>query len=185
LLPCTSVLQPTLVHLYQTSSLLPGSLPIVASASLRLLYSLLYSGHINCLQNLSIILASCVWSFLWSGMIKVLIMSLSCIWMRLYKTHSCSLLTAQGTPDLCCCWCWYCCHHRYHHCHPQWETSAAWSPLGQDELGSVKGPDCFLAYYSIVRLLSKFLFNFVLLAFKCQSLFQGAFQSIHLWFIYS
>jgi hypothetical protein len=36
-----------LVHLCQTSSLLPGHLPIVASASLRLLYSLLYSGHIN------------------------------------------------------------------------------------------------------------------------------------------
>jgi hypothetical protein len=33
LLPCTCVLQPTLVHLYQTSSLFPGSLPIVASAS--------------------------------------------------------------------------------------------------------------------------------------------------------
>jgi hypothetical protein len=42
LLPCTCVLQPTLVHLYQTSSLLPGPPPIVASASLRLLYSLLY-----------------------------------------------------------------------------------------------------------------------------------------------
>jgi hypothetical protein len=36
-----------LVHLYQTSSLLPDHHPIVASASLRLLYSLLYSGHIN------------------------------------------------------------------------------------------------------------------------------------------
>jgi hypothetical protein len=47
LFPCTSVLQPTLVHLYQTSSLLPSPLPIVASASLKLLYSLIYSGHIN------------------------------------------------------------------------------------------------------------------------------------------
>jgi hypothetical protein len=47
LLPCTCVLQPTQVHLYQTSSLLPSHLPILASASLRLLYSLLYSGHIN------------------------------------------------------------------------------------------------------------------------------------------
>jgi hypothetical protein len=46
LLPCICVLQPTLVHLYQTSSLLPGPLPIVASASLRLLYSLIYSDHI-------------------------------------------------------------------------------------------------------------------------------------------
>jgi hypothetical protein len=36
LLPCTCVLQPTLVHLYLTSSLLSGHLPIVASASLRL-----------------------------------------------------------------------------------------------------------------------------------------------------
>jgi hypothetical protein len=38
LLPCTCVLQPKLVHLYQTSSLLPGHLPIVTSVSLRLLY---------------------------------------------------------------------------------------------------------------------------------------------------
>jgi hypothetical protein len=36
LLPCTCVLQPTLVHLCQTSSLLPGPLPIVVSVSLRL-----------------------------------------------------------------------------------------------------------------------------------------------------
>jgi hypothetical protein len=47
LLPCTCVLQPTLVHFYQTSSLLPGPLPIVVSDSLRLLYSLLYSEHIH------------------------------------------------------------------------------------------------------------------------------------------
>jgi hypothetical protein len=52
LLPCTCELQPTLVHLCQTSSLLPGPLPIVASASLRLLYSLLYSEHINHIQVL-------------------------------------------------------------------------------------------------------------------------------------
>jgi hypothetical protein len=51
-LPCICVLQPTLVHLYQTSSLLPGPLPIVASASLRLLYSLLYGKHINHIQVL-------------------------------------------------------------------------------------------------------------------------------------
>jgi hypothetical protein len=43
-------LQPKPVHLYQTSSLLPSSLPIVASASLRLLYSFLYSEHINYIQ---------------------------------------------------------------------------------------------------------------------------------------
>jgi hypothetical protein len=41
-----------LVHLCQTSSLLPGHFPIVASAGLRLLYSLLYSGHINHIQDL-------------------------------------------------------------------------------------------------------------------------------------
>jgi hypothetical protein len=52
LLPCTCVLQPTLVHLHQTSSLLPGPLPIAASASLRWLYLLLYSGHINHFQVL-------------------------------------------------------------------------------------------------------------------------------------
>jgi hypothetical protein len=50
--PCTCVLTPTMVHLYQTSSLLPGLLPIVASASLRLLYSLLYREHINHTQVL-------------------------------------------------------------------------------------------------------------------------------------
>jgi hypothetical protein len=52
LLPCTCVLQPKLVHLYQTSLLLPGHLPIVASDNLRLLYSLLYSGHINHIEVL-------------------------------------------------------------------------------------------------------------------------------------
>jgi hypothetical protein len=41
-----------LVHLYHTSSLLPGPLPIVASASLRFLYSLLNREHINHLQVL-------------------------------------------------------------------------------------------------------------------------------------
>jgi hypothetical protein len=53
LLPCTCVLQPTLVHLYQPASLLPSPLPIMASASLRLLYSLLYSEHINHIQVLA------------------------------------------------------------------------------------------------------------------------------------
>jgi hypothetical protein len=38
--------------LCQTSSLLPGHLPIVASANLKLLYLLLYSGHINHIQVL-------------------------------------------------------------------------------------------------------------------------------------
>jgi hypothetical protein len=50
---CTCVLQTTLVHLYQTSSFLPSPLPTVASASLRLLYSFLYSEHINQIQVLS------------------------------------------------------------------------------------------------------------------------------------
>jgi hypothetical protein len=48
LLPCTCVLQPT--GLYYTSSLLPGPLPIVASASLRLLYLLFCSKHVNHIQ---------------------------------------------------------------------------------------------------------------------------------------
>jgi hypothetical protein len=52
LLPCTCLWQPTLVHLYQTSSLLPGPLPIVASGNLKLLYLLLYSEHINHIQVL-------------------------------------------------------------------------------------------------------------------------------------
>jgi hypothetical protein len=52
LLPCTCVLQPTLAHLCQTSSLLPGPLPILASARLRLLYLLLYREHINHIQIL-------------------------------------------------------------------------------------------------------------------------------------
>jgi hypothetical protein len=46
------LLQPTLVHLCQTSSLFPGPLLIVASACLRLLYLLLYSEHINHIQVL-------------------------------------------------------------------------------------------------------------------------------------
>jgi hypothetical protein len=41
LFPCTCVLQPILLHLYQTSSLLPSFLPIKVAASLRLIRSLL------------------------------------------------------------------------------------------------------------------------------------------------
>jgi hypothetical protein len=52
LLPCTSVLQPTLVHLYLTSLLLSGPLPIVASTSLRLLYLLRNREHISHIQVL-------------------------------------------------------------------------------------------------------------------------------------
>jgi hypothetical protein len=38
LLPCTSVLQPKLIHLYQASSLLPSNLPILTSVVLRLVH---------------------------------------------------------------------------------------------------------------------------------------------------
>jgi hypothetical protein len=62
LLPCTCELQPTLLQLCQTSTLLPGPLPIVASVSLRLLYSLLYGEHINHIQILGFL------SFLYSTM---------------------------------------------------------------------------------------------------------------------
>jgi hypothetical protein len=47
LFPYMSVLQPKLVHLYQSPSLLFSPLPKVDLASLRLLYSFLYSKHIN------------------------------------------------------------------------------------------------------------------------------------------
>jgi hypothetical protein len=50
LFPCIYVLQPQLIYLYQTSSLLPGHLPTLTSANLRLLYSLLYSDYINHIQ---------------------------------------------------------------------------------------------------------------------------------------
>jgi hypothetical protein len=52
LFPCICKLHPKLVHLYQTSSLFPSPLLIVASASLRLLYSFLGSEHINHIQVL-------------------------------------------------------------------------------------------------------------------------------------
>jgi hypothetical protein len=41
-----------LIHLYQTSSLLPVPLPIVASVDLKLLDLLIYSEHINHIQVL-------------------------------------------------------------------------------------------------------------------------------------
>jgi hypothetical protein len=56
ILPCTCVLQPTLVHLYHNSSLLPELLPTVASARLRLLHLLLYSERINHIQVLGFLL---------------------------------------------------------------------------------------------------------------------------------
>jgi hypothetical protein len=52
LLPCACILEPELINLYQTSSLLPGHLPLVTSVVLRLLYQLLYSGHIKHFQVL-------------------------------------------------------------------------------------------------------------------------------------
>jgi hypothetical protein len=52
LLLCTCELQPTLVHLQQTSSLLLGPLPKVVSANLRWLYLNLYNKHINHIQVL-------------------------------------------------------------------------------------------------------------------------------------
>jgi hypothetical protein len=38
LLPCTSILQHELIHLYLNSSLFPSHLPILTSVILRLLY---------------------------------------------------------------------------------------------------------------------------------------------------
>jgi hypothetical protein len=54
------VLQPTLVHLCQIFLLLPSSLPIVSSDSLRLLYLLLYSEHINHIQVLGSLNSFCI-----------------------------------------------------------------------------------------------------------------------------
>jgi hypothetical protein len=65
LLPCTCVLQPKLIHVYLTSSLLPGHLPTVASASSKLLYSLPYSEHIKHIQVLGF-LSFPYSSYLWS-----------------------------------------------------------------------------------------------------------------------
>jgi hypothetical protein len=47
LFPYMYVLQPKLAHFFQTSSLFTSPLPTLASASLRLLYLLQYSEHIN------------------------------------------------------------------------------------------------------------------------------------------
>jgi hypothetical protein len=67
LFPGTCVLQPQLVHLYQSSSLLPSPLPIVAPTSLRFLYSFLCSEHINHIDvfgSLPLLYPSCVQSAL-------------------------------------------------------------------------------------------------------------------------
>jgi hypothetical protein len=55
LLPCTCVLQPKLIHLYQISSLLPSPLSIVALVSLRFLHLLLYSEYISHIQVLGLL----------------------------------------------------------------------------------------------------------------------------------
>jgi hypothetical protein len=57
--PCTFVLHPTLVHSLPDHSLLPGPLPILASASLRLLYLLLYRQHINHICGFCFLSFSC------------------------------------------------------------------------------------------------------------------------------
>jgi hypothetical protein len=67
LFPCICALQPKLVPLYQTSSLLPSPLPTVASDSLKLQYSFLYSEHINHIQGFDFLpfpCPTCVWSLL-------------------------------------------------------------------------------------------------------------------------
>jgi hypothetical protein len=55
LLPCTCVLHPEFVQLYQTFTLLPHHLPIVISVSFRLLYLPLYSGNIKHFQVLGLL----------------------------------------------------------------------------------------------------------------------------------
>jgi hypothetical protein len=53
LLQCICILQPQLVHLFQSSSLLPSLLLLVVPTSLRFLYSFLYSEHIHLIQVLA------------------------------------------------------------------------------------------------------------------------------------
>jgi hypothetical protein len=50
LFPCICVLQLQLIHLYQSSSLLPSPLLMVTPASLKFLYSFMYSKHTNLIQ---------------------------------------------------------------------------------------------------------------------------------------
>jgi hypothetical protein len=93
LLPCTCILQLALVHLYQTSSLLPRPLPKVASASLRIHYLLLYSGHINYFQVFGFLpfsYSSCMCSPLsvWPMSNNISAFVLICIWGRTYDFWS-------------------------------------------------------------------------------------------------
>jgi hypothetical protein len=111
LLPCTCALLPTLVCLYQTSSLLPGPLPIVGSASLRLLYSFLYSEHINHIQFLGFLYfphISCacsplsVWSI--SNNITAFVFGLKnlfwCTYLVKFLTHTYCPLTSYYIVSL-------------------------------------------------------------------------------------
>jgi hypothetical protein len=59
LFPCTYVLQPQLVHLFQYSALLSSPLVMVAPASLRFLYSFLHSEHIKQIQIFSFLPLPC------------------------------------------------------------------------------------------------------------------------------
>jgi hypothetical protein len=65
LLPCTCVLQPKLVHLYQTSSLLPGHLRIVTSCQFKItLFTPLQWAHqtLSCFEFPTIPYSSCMCS---------------------------------------------------------------------------------------------------------------------------
>jgi hypothetical protein len=62
LFPCICVLQLKLFHLNQTSSLLSSPFPIVAYASLRILYSFLYINHIQGFEFLPFPYSSHEWS---------------------------------------------------------------------------------------------------------------------------
>jgi hypothetical protein len=99
LLPCTCVLQPTLAHLYQTSSLLPGPLLTVASASLRLLYSLLYSKHINHIQVLGFL------SFPYSSHDHLSLVCDPCPTIILHLFRVCNLHMRENMPFLAF-WAW-------------------------------------------------------------------------------
>jgi hypothetical protein len=91
LFPCTCVLKSTLVHFYQTSSLLLGHFPIVASDNLRLLYLLLNREHINHFQVLGFLpfpyfSHACSPLSVWpmSNNISAFVLGLVCIWGRTY-----------------------------------------------------------------------------------------------------
>jgi hypothetical protein len=112
LLSCTCVLQPTLFHLSQTSLVLPGPLPIRAFTSLKLLYWLLYSEHINHIQVLdflSLSYPSCACSPLsvWpmSNNITVFVLS-NTLLPSLHSHQQCMKVLFSLDPHNICCW-WY------------------------------------------------------------------------------